>query len=458
MLLRASGHPIDLVAAPATFTIAGKKVHGEAYNGSLVGPTIQVEPGQHVNVTLRNHLAVNTNLHFHGMHVSPSGDADNPYVTIKPGTSFSYRLNIPTDQPQGTFWYHDHGMVTGDNKAMAGMPRTEDRAWGGDVESEIFAGLSGTIQVGDDRSLLPPRLRQVPAHTLVLKDIQVDHTGAIVQNLGSTSINSNAPTMRLVNGQYQPSLTMCPGQTQLWRLANEGADIFYRLHAKGYRFTVVAEDGQPAAKITQVDNLLMPPGRRYDVLVTAPTTPDTAWLETLPYSNGPQGDAYPQANLMRLKVTGKPLQPMSLPSGSMPTAPDNLTETTIAHRRVLLLGESSAGTEFNINGRQFTMDRSIFTTPAKLGTVEEWTILNTAGEAHPFHVHTDDFQVMSINGVSQPFTGWQDTIPVPSETNGKPGKVVVRIKFADFAGRIMFHCHIAAHEDHGMMSFVTVIE
>jgi FtsP/CotA-like multicopper oxidase with cupredoxin domain len=102
------------------------------------------------------------------------------------------------------------------------------------------------------------------------------------------------------------------------------------------------------------------------------------------------------------------------------------------------------------------MDASVFSTPAKLGTVEEWDILNTSGEDHPFHLHTNAFQVMSVNGAPQPFTGRQDTIPVPHAVNGNPGHVVIRIPFADYPGRWMFHCHIAAHEDHGMMSYINV--
>lgn len=41
--------------------------------------------------------------------------------------------------------------------------------------------------------------------------------------------------------------------------------------------------------------------------------------------------------------------------------------------------------------------------------------------------------------------------------NGVPGKVAIRIPFADFAGKWMFHCHIAAHEDNGMMSYINVV-
>jgi FtsP/CotA-like multicopper oxidase with cupredoxin domain len=103
------------------------------------------------------------------------------------------------------------------------------------------------------------------------------------------------------------------------------------------------------------------------------------------------------------------------------------------------------------------MDSSVYAEPAHLGTVEEWTITNAAGEDHPFHLHVSAFQVMSVNGVAQPYTHMQDIVPIPHAVNGVPGTVVIRIPFDDYTGRWMFHCHIAAHEDNGMMSFIDVV-
>jgi FtsP/CotA-like multicopper oxidase with cupredoxin domain len=249
---------------------------------------------------------------------------------------------------------------------------------------------------------------------------------------------------------------MTTGETQLWRLVNAGADIFYDLQLDGYKFTVVGEDGHPVANITTANDLVLPPAKRYDVLVTAGPDHGDTWLRTLAYSNGPQGDQYPNVKLMKLEVHGKGTA-APMPTGAMPTAAPNLAGAAIAQHRTLTLSEDDSGTSFYIDGKQFSMDESVFSTPAKLGTVEEWTIYNTAGEIHPFHVHTDAFQVMSVNGVAKPFTGRQDIIPIPNEVNGVPGKVVIRIPFDDFTGQVMFHCHIAAHEDNGMMSYIDVV-
>ncbi len=146
-----------------------------------------------------------------------------------------------------------------------------------------------------------------------------------------------------------------------------------------------------------------------------------------------------------------------MPAGGLPTLP-SLANAPIAAHRTVILSENAAGTVMYINGKQFNPDKSVFATPAILGTTEQWTVENTSGEVHVFHTHTEHFQVMSINGVPQPYTGEQDVVDVPYEQHGKPGQVVIRIRFTDFTGKVMFHCHIASHEDAGMMSFINVAD
>jgi len=128
-----------------------------SYNGCPSGPTISIKPGATLNVTLRNTLGANdppsncpdnpdhstphcynnTNLHTHGFHVSPSGNADNVLLTVLPGKTQNYSYKLPADHPSGTFWYHAHlhgstaidvasGMagvliVRGSRQAKAGM-------------------------------------------------------------------------------------------------------------------------------------------------------------------------------------------------------------------------------------------------------------------------------------------------------------------------------------------------
>jgi suppressor of ftsI len=88
-----------------------------------------------------------------------------------------------------------------------------------------------------------------------------------------------------------------------------------------------------------------------------------------------------------------------------------------------------------------------------LDTTEEWTLKNATTEEHPFHVHVNDFQVMSVNGKPYDAHGMQDIVVIPVG-----GSVVIRMPFLDYTGKYVFHCHILGHEDAGMMAVVDVVK
>jgi FtsP/CotA-like multicopper oxidase with cupredoxin domain len=195
---------------------------------------------------------------------------------------------------------------------------------------------------------------------------------------------------------------------------------------------------------------MLPPGKRYDVLVQGPAA-GTYRLRTLRYNTGPAGDTYPERTLATVTSAGQPVQPADLPAGqSLPALlqPGFAKAKVDRERRITF---SERGNRFFINGKQFNHDR--IDHKVRLGDVEEWTIKNRSGEQHPFHIHVNQFQVMSINGRKIPPSGLQDTVPLPVG-----GTVVIRMKFIEFTGKFVFHCHILNHEDHGMMSIVQVVE
>jgi hypothetical protein len=78
-------------------------------------------------------------------------------------------------------------------------------------------------------------------------------------------------------------------------------------------------------------------------------------------------------------------------------------------------------------------------------------IRNATGEQHPFHIHVNAFQVVSINGRPYRARGLQDTVVLPPH-----GVVRIRMRFRDFVGGTVYHCHIAAHEDAGMMGILDI--
>jgi len=111
------------------------------------------------------------------------------------------------------------------------------------------------------------------------------------------------------------------------------------------------------------------------------------------------------------------------------------------------------GLDFEINEEEYHEEHVVF--EPKLGAVEEWTIDDDqhlhpgesgSNEGHPFHLHTNSFEVISIGDTLVEPGTIQDTVWVPHAT-----KVVIRVKFKEWTGKDVFHCHILPHEDTGMM-------
>lgn len=333
---------VTLVASEKRVEVAGQMVLAKVYNGSFVAPTLMIRPGDMVRLKLVNRLDEPTNLHFHGLEISPSGHADNIFLSINPGQSFRYHFRLPRNAPTGTFWYHSHEMVPASQ--MARYPNTSS-------EEQVFDGLSGLIEVQGLTNDLPVSLRRLPERYLALRDVQISN-GAIV----SQDIDSNAPTTRLVNGQVHPRITIAPGQTQLWHIANIGADIFYHLSLPGHTFDVVAQDGHP--------------------LLHAQAPADTQRL------------------------------PHAIFHGTL-----NLARMPIVRQRIVTRSEDSDGSMFFINEEFY--DPSKINFYARLNTVEQWVIVNSTDELHVFHMHTHPMQVISTNGVPTPFNGYQDEVDLP---------------------------------------------
>jgi FtsP/CotA-like multicopper oxidase with cupredoxin domain len=397
---------------------------------------------------MAHHRGQLTNLHFHGLHVTPLTRrhhgkrvyGDNVLLNLGRGRSH-FRFRIPAHHDQGTFWYHAHRH--------------------GCTDDQVFRGLAGMLLIGDSRRNLPRRFRHVRTRTLALKDVQ-----AVPRPGGSgwavpTDHDWAFPTQRTVNGQVEPQIPMRPGETQLWRVANVSAALWYRVAiASGtgrQTYTVVSRDGNPQARPQRRTSELLGPGHRIDILVTAPAT-GSLTLETLPFDQGRL--TFPQATLATTTTAGAPAAPLAddRARGRLPRFPRRSGPT----RRFTFSFNPRPGVKpppgfaAYINGRQFDPDR--VDADPRLGTTETWILRNKTNEWHPFHIHQDDFRVISVNGkrVRHP-PGDQDVVALPPQPkNGKPGRVVIRMPFTRFRGKFVFHCHILDHEDAGMMALVEV--
>jgi FtsP/CotA-like multicopper oxidase with cupredoxin domain len=266
-------------------------------------------------------------------------------------------------------------------------------------------------------------------------------------------------TTRTINGLFKPRLEMRPGQLEFWRIGNQSSNIFYKLSLSGQSFHIIATDGNLQNRAVESKTLLLPPGARLEVLVYGPPR-GTYQLQDAAFSTGPAGDQYPGQLLMTVVSKGSPVaHPIPIPPPSaFPKLPD-LRKAAISRHRTIVFADTADPNLFYINGKPYNPD--CVDTVVKLGEVEEWTIRNTAQEAHVFHIHQLDFQVTEINGERQPFLGYHDVITLPpAASDVNPSVVKVIIPFTDpvILGEFVYHCHIIQHEDQGMMSNILVID
>ena len=73
---------------------------------------------------------------------------------------------------------------------------------------------------------------------------------------------------------------------------------------------------------------------------------------------------------------------------------------------------------------------------------------------HVFHTHLVRFQILDRNGQVPGLleSGWKDSVMI------LPGQQVRLImKFGDFTGRFLYHCHLLGHADPGMMAQMEVV-
>ena len=262
------------------------------------------------------------------------------------------------------------------------------------------------------------------------------------------SRSNNAPTFNTINGKVNPSIDIAPGETQLWRLASIDAGTFFNIELPGHTFHVIAEDGNPVWKVWDAEQLVLPSGKRYDVLVTGGEN-GTYPLKMLPYKYL----QYPEVTLATIKVQGDKDSATAevIPSSLVPKKKYDLSGLEVDRQRQLNFSDDGTEINFFIDGKvfdPFRIDQQV-----QLGDLEEWKLVNLDDRDHTFHIHVNDFQVMSVNGEEYDARGLEDTVTLPAE-----GEVIIRIAFTDFVGKFVYHCHILPHEDGGMMGVVEVVD
>ena len=478
----------------------GTTLRLRTYNGQIPGPTLYASPGQPFNVTVVNnfpadapatavppvdpmnnpHLFNTTNLHVHGVQVVPhifepvgTTDPAAMMVAIAPGTSKTYNFVLPADHPPGLYWYHPHHH--------------------GSTDVEVSGGMAGLIIVGGNIDMVPEiaAARDIP---LAVQSIQVnlDPANPGIEDLEYVAYQppatgGYAPRSKysyfLANGQLinlltfagqgnpsftstafpPPSISMSPGEVVRLRILNGTNENNLPLVLPGFEVYVIGRDGVnfPVPLLLDqtnpANNIFLTNAGRIELLVRAPQTPGTYKLSGLAITT-PGIHPWPKFDLLSITVAGTPVA-MSIPA-ALPTPTREyplITPGEIVGSRTVVFNSSASttilpGTAMLVNGAVYaeTSVPPVFNN-MQTGTSEQWTVSNLMPEGHPFHLHTNSFEVISstVAGVTTTLNPPQiaDTVWIPQN-----GSVVLNVRYKTWKGKDVFHCHKLTHEDQGMMA------
>ncbi|NBP74502.1 MAG: T9SS C-terminal target domain-containing protein [Crocinitomicaceae bacterium] len=422
-------------------------------NGKFWGPTLIINKGDVVNMNVQNNLNDSTTIHWHGMHLPAVMDG-GPHQIIPPGTLWQPYWEVKNQA--STLWYHPH---------MHEMS-----------QEQITKGIGGFIIVRDaaEAALALPRKYGVDDIPIAIsdRDFNTQNQFSIVPYGDSIMANM---TLR---AQYS-----VPAQYVRLRLLNGAIEASYNLGFSDNRsFYVIGTDGGlldvPVLINGTTPRFLLSAGERVELLVNfSGQSGSSVFLKAYNQSLGnfiPGGEGFPNGpfasflghtnyNIVKLNVTNPTVNPIT----SVPTTLVTNTyplEQDAALTRTITLSDSTGVTSVPILGpNAFILGHQLFNINTinhsiPLNQTEVWELKSNSIFAHPFHIHDVEFKILTINGVTPPSyqKGWKDVVLVEG---GKTVRFIAKFDdYADATHPFMYHCHIALHEDEGMMGQFVVTD
>jgi FtsP/CotA-like multicopper oxidase with cupredoxin domain len=357
------------------------------------------------------------------------------------------------------------------------------------AEAAVQGGASGAIVV-EGIGAFNPETEGLPQRILIVRDNHVPGGPSPGGSVPSWDLSLNYIPIPFPN--YPPVIMpMKPGEKQLWRVVNAGADSILDLQVQfdgvPQPLRVVGLDGVPTGsqdgtqtgKTIVKNDILLAPAARAEFIVTAPTSSSVnAQLLTLNIDTGPFGDSDPQRPLAQINVSrNAPEPPLTVQDSKTTrkykmrwepasTCTPSITRTLFFFEVLQDPTNPNSPTNFfiTVDGQPNVLfdpnnPPAIITNQ---GACEDWIIQNRTKENHEFHQHQIHFLWLESNGVPVATDDRQflDMIQVPFWDGVSPTfpSVKVRMSFEGHdIGDFVYHCHILAHEDGGMMAIERVL-
>lgn len=423
-----------------------------------LGPIIKVRRGQLVRINFTNNLPEATVMHWHGLHVAPDMDAHPSYL-VAPGQSYVYEFEVTNRA--GTYWFHPHP--------------------DGRTARQVYNGLAGLFVVSDDEEAaagLPAGNFDIP---LVIQDRIIDANNQFVyeSNGGQTMMGNDGflGDRILVNGRPDFTLDVARRVYRLRLLNGSNARVYKLAWDDGTPLTVIATDGGLLEQAVQRNYVMLAPGERVELWADFSERESGAMMQlrSLQFSGTEVGMGGGQTRpngapftVMNVRVVGRTSAPAVSPTRLSTISRYSMQDAVNRHAPrsfAVSMGMMSGGMRWLLNGRPYQETEVAANEIVRLNTTEVWDLVNntTGGMmgmsmVHPIHIHGLQFQVIERQVASQMAAdyetvrygyvdeGWKDTVMLmPGE------RVRLLLRFQDFTGMYVYHCHNLEHEDAGMM-------
>ncbi|GMU84505.1 MAG: periplasmic cell division protein (SufI) [Planctomycetota bacterium] len=460
--------------------ISGDSTRLAPIAGSYLGPIIRARTGDRLRIRLQNDLNEATIIHWHGMRV-PANQDGHPTAAVGPGKEYVYEFEVR--DRAGTYWFHPHTHGT--------------------TASQVYSGLAGLLLVSDDEEAaagLPGGDHDIP---LIIQDRSFDadnqlvyppHAGQMMDGFLGDQV--------LVNGQPSYQLNVAT-QVYRLRLVNGSNSRTYKLAwSDGTPLVAIATDGGLLETPVERQYVTLGPGERIEAWAdfSGRSVGTQLTLESLAFSgtdigmNGVMSVGLGGGMGGGMKATTETTQAISGQLNGAPltvmrvvvdrTEPETLvrptTLSTFAKYRIedavnadsprrfsvtmsmaMGMGMGTMGMSWGFNGRQFSETGVAANEVIPFDQLELWELVNETSPMamnHPIHIHGAQFQVIGRSVNDAFMTGWESVRGGYVDEGWKdtvllmPGeRVRLLIRFGDFAGTYVYHCHNLEHSDSGMM-------
>jgi FtsP/CotA-like multicopper oxidase with cupredoxin domain len=426
---------------------------------TYLGPLIKVRRGQHVRIHFTNNLPEATVMHWHGLHVPPEMDA-HPSLLVAPGQTYLYEFEV--QNRAGTYWFHPHP--------------------DGRTARQVYNGLAGLFVVSEEEEEaagLPAGSYDVP---LVLQDRLIDANNQFVYQVNSGQAGGMMGNdgflgdRILVNGRPDFTLNVTRRAYRLRLLNGSNSRIYKLAWDDGTPLNVIGTDGGLLERAVERRYVMLAPGERVELWADFSEREAGAELQlrSLQFTGAEVGMGGGQAlpngapfNVMSLRVLGSAREPGGLPARLSTLNGHQIDEAinAAAPRSYAVAMAMIGGMRWVLNGRPYQASEVANNEVVRLNTTEVWELINTGtggmmgmSMVHPIHIHGLQFQVVERRVEPQFAAGWETVRAGYVDEGWKdtvmlmPGeRVKVLLRFEDFTGMYVYHCHNLEHEDQGMM-------